>query len=385
MKVYIKRGNTNYKEKRLIKELTPVISDMADLDPTFMDKFEPARTYEQLDQMYNKYCQLDGPDTPKQPTPINAPTDNENKEVEKIENEDPAPAPAESSEVTPEPTSQNKPDKISDPLNRAEPLVRDYVLDDTNNQVYNKDATHFAEPVDFGDAFSLPDNNEDPTEDPQTKQPSQETPQQSDNDKFNPDVDSKKAKRKSQRFAKTVVQLVCDLSEKGYVFWTTNNISEAALSEYEANGEMDLSLLLEMPDSQQITVRQFFAMRCEQAKLEKISEEDREDLTDALAEVFLEKGIAPTPTQELLLLSAKVFGVMAIKGMQTTAETNAVLAQLREQKAQEQPYEPIEEETPAETPADTPTEDIEAQTEQTKVVDPDFQNYDAALDEQLND
>ena len=120
--------------------------------------------------------------------------------------------------------------------------------------------------------------------------------------------------------------------------------------EYESSGEMDLSLLLEMPDNQQITVRQFFANQIELAEPEsKISEEDREDLTAALVEVFIEKGIVPTPTQDLILIGLKVFGIMGIKAFAIQKQNEAVLAQLRENAPDIEEEEPPEEqETPTE-------------------------------------
>ncbi len=41
MKTYIKRGNKNYKEKRMLEELEPILAAKKEKDPNFA--FTPAR------------------------------------------------------------------------------------------------------------------------------------------------------------------------------------------------------------------------------------------------------------------------------------------------------------------------------------------------------
>ena len=45
---------------------------------------------------------------------------------------------------------------------------------------------------------------------------------------------------------------------------------------------------------------------------------------------MLEKGIAPTSTQELILIGFKIFGAQAISLLSLKSQTNALLGQLRE-------------------------------------------------------
>ena len=224
---------------------------------------------------------------------------------------------------------------IADPLNRDQPIVRDYVLDDYNNQSPKGDAaqTEFAEPVDFKDAFSMPsedDNLDAPTG---TTEPKPKEPAPEQNKSFNPSfdqMDGKKQKKKSLRFAKQITNLICDLAEKGFYWATTKDITDAKLTEYEASGEIDLTLLVELADGQEATIRKFFANQVLLSESEsKISVEDREELIECLAEVMLEKGIAPTASQELMLVSAKVFGIMIVKGVTIQKQNSAILAQLR--------------------------------------------------------
>jgi hypothetical protein len=156
-------------------------------------------------------------------------------------------------------------------------------------------------------------------------------------------MSSAKKRKSTKKFAKYIVETVCMLSEKGFVWYANKDINEAKLVEYELKGEMDLSLLLDMPDGQKVTVKQFFQMQCLQAEqLAVIPQEEKEDLADALAEVLLEKGIAPTPTQELLLIAGKVFGGQVITLLTVKSSTNSVLAQLRAMKQAELSTEEIE-------------------------------------------
>jgi hypothetical protein len=68
--------------------------------------------------------------------------------------------------------------------------------------------------------------------------------------------------------------------------------------------------------------------------------------------VFLEKGIAPTPTQELMLVVARVVGVKALSGYAIMQSNASILNQLRAMKKEESGYE----EEPIETPQQRPTQ-----------------------------
>ena len=121
---------------------------------------------------------------------------------------------------------------------------------------------------------------------------------------------------------------------------------------------MDLSLLVSLEDGQEVTVKQFFQIQCLKAEqLAVIDKEEKEDLAESLAEVLMEKGVGPTPTQELMLIALKIFGGQAITLMTIKSQTNALLGQLRAMKKGEAieeqgEYEP-EQYTPP-TPAPTP-------------------------------
>jgi hypothetical protein len=111
---------------------------------------------------------------------------------------------------------------------------------------------------------------------------------------------------------------------------------------------MDLSLLVNLDNGQEATVKQFFNIQCGQAEeYAKFDKEEKEDLADALAEVLLEKGVGPTPMQEMWLIAGKIVGEKVIMMLTMKSQQNGLLAQLRamnegrqQPRYQEPYYEP---------------------------------------------
>jgi len=197
----------------------------------------------------------------------------------------------------------------------------------------------FAEPLSFDEAFQLPDDDsEEPVEktqqgkndDSQKQQPNQKRERK---EPLNPSFDEmsgSKQKKSTKKFAKYIVEAVCALAEKGFVWYANKDINDAKLAEYELSGEMNLSILVTLENGQDATVKQFFQQQCLAAEqLGKFEEEEKRDMSEALAEVFMEKGIAPTATQELMII---VGGVLVKKGailLSLKSQTNSLLSQLR--------------------------------------------------------
>ncbi len=67
------------------------------------------------------------------------------------------------------------------------------------------------------------------------------------------------------------------------------------------------------------------------------------ELTDALFEVLIEKGIAPTPMQNLALVSLQIVGAKVITALGLSAMTNSILAGLKENHKQNMENETEEE------------------------------------------
>lgn len=353
MRIYFKNGgksyNLNYKEKRLVEALKPIIEAKIAENPELAEKFVPARTFEELEKMYNEYTSED--------VVIESETINKDNMAEEDELGDSLQDNSKATSGSDEETVAD----IIDPFNREEPIVRDYVLDggdlaDPNAQQFTGQSD-FEEPQSFTEAFELPDSYE--TDAPQGGSGSggsrtsdrQPQPEKEEKEPFrlNPDFDdmsSAKQKRQTKKFAKYIVETVCLLEEKGFVWYANKDINDAKLVEYELNNVMDLDLLLSMEQGQQITVKQFFQMQCANAEqLAVIDEESKADLTDALTEVLLEKGIAPTPTQNLMLVAGKIVLGQGVALMTLKAQTNAVLGQLKLMKKKEMESEMQEPQT----------------------------------------
>ena len=322
IKIYTKKGARNYKENRLLKKLTDVIQKKASENPNFLNDFKPANDWTELNNLYNKYCTEEAEyvdvtnDTTEQPieTQPEKPKDMPTEEV--IDN------------------TLNEDSVFIDPLNREEPKVRSYVMEEefqTPQQTEAPKRTQFAEPLSFEESFEIPDDSNDKkaTETKggqQTKKPQPTAP-------VNPnyqDMEANKKRKNSRKFAKYIVEAICMLSEKGFVWYATKDINEAKLAEYELNDEMDLDLLVTLSEGQEVTVKEFFKGQCVQAEmLSKFDDQKKQDLADALAEVMMEKGVAPTPMQELMLVALTVIGEKAVALITITSQNNSLLNQLR--------------------------------------------------------
>lgn len=325
MKIYKKKGMPNYKEKRMLNDIEAVLNKKFEADTEFAKHFQPANNYEELVQMHKRYAgeEIEFEDVKTEKTNI---TDMAKSK------------PAETSNVAEETSSMDSDNSFIDPFNREEPIVRDYVLNneyetpkpvnaDGNKTTTstNTTKTDFAEPISFQDAFEIPEEQSiNGSSDSQKSggrksfsnmggigNPNQPTKKPS----VNPDFDGmgdNKQKKKTKKFAKYIVAIVCTFAERGFIWYANKDINEAKLTEYEVKGEMDLSIIVNLPDGQQVTIKRWFQEQCLTAEqLAQISEEEKNDLADALAEVLLEKGVAPTPMQELMLVSAQILASKA--------------------------------------------------------------------------
>lgn len=361
MKIYKKKGNLNYKEKRLIKTLENFIATNKDNEKA-LEGFETANNFAELQALHDKYAVTDVEFTEveqetknevvEEKTILDKHNEFRNSMKETMENKD--------LDLDKQDTS------FIDPMNREEPLVRSYVQGSSSlsEEPINKEVrTSFDEPLTFQDAFDLPEEGESdgPTSSSnsnsnnnQAKKEPRQRPQPL-NPSFD-DMSNAKKKRSTKKMAKYIVEVTCMLAEKGFVWYANKDINEAKLAEYDISGEIDTNLMLTLEDGTEATIKQFFSSQCLRAEtLAKISEEEKSDLSDALAEVMLEKGIAPTPMQELMLMTVSVLGKQAIVLMQITAQNNQVLNQLRALKEPEQPkQQPAPKQTPPPQPQPEP-------------------------------
>lgn len=325
IKVYNRKGNISLKEKAMVREVENALSQL-EIKGKPLD-FSPANNLSELEDLYNKY----------------AVTDVEFLESKSSKTEE-AGSSVESFKKSTE-VEKESAEKVIDPFNREEPIVRDYVLqEEFEDATTQSTKSSFDEPLSFDESFSIPDSetlgSRQPAPEPQGfVEPEQSSAQEPLNPNFS-DMDSAKQRKKTKRFAKQIVALTCDLLEKGFEWYVMKDITEAKLTEYELNNEMDLTLLLDLENGQQASVKSFFLSQHEVIRQEsKILAEDREDLTDALTEVFLEKGIAPTPMQELLLVGARIVGLQTLKAVGIANSHKSILSQLRSMKEEETGYD----------------------------------------------
>lgn len=338
MKVYNKRGKKNYKEVRLIKELEAELQKRVESgDHSIVHNFKPADTFAELQQLHVQYTSSDAEFVEIKETQSNA--DNMAKKQEEDILDDIA-------------MEENDDTSFIDPFNRQEPTTYDY----TNDGGFSKESTpkntgqtDFAEPMSFDEAFELPGEGEEPVENDkpskdskgEQKEPKQSRSKQAKEDPWNPsfdDMSSGNQKKSTKKFAKYIVEAVCALAEKGFVWYANKDINEAKLAEYELSGEMNLSILVTLETGQDATVKHFFQQQCLAAEqLAKFEDEEKKDMSEALAAVMLEKGIAPTATQELMIV---VGGVLVKKGailLSLKSQTNSLLNQLRMMNTPQQP------------------------------------------------
>ena len=357
VKIYKKRGKMNYREKRMVKELQPIIDRMKEQNPD-MD-WEPATSEEELKNLHEQYASAEA-------------EYETNESVDQNENEENFSASKE--EVEDDYEEDDADDRFIDPMNREEPLVRDYVMEAGENRsgADMNTSRNFSEPTTFDEAFEIPDPEEleekaQSERKNQSKSSNQGAAEKKAKSKpINPDFDTmstSQKKKKTKRFAHYIVEAVCMLAEKGFVWYANKEISPGKLAEYEVTGEINLQLLLTVSEDQSMTVKEFFLSQNAAAEeLAKYSDEEKADLTEALTEVMLEKGIAPTPMQELALIAASVFGQKALMLMALKQQTNAVLNQLREM-----PTQPVAAPEPFEPPVmpinQTEQKEVESETE----------------------
>lgn len=300
-----------------------------------MHTFQPAETFEELKMLHQEYTSSDAEfeeieEDNEEPTKNND-MSKKDEEIEDVELQDD------------DMLDDDVEDSFIDPFNRQEPTTYDYTNDggfSKDGQVKGNMQTDFAEPMSFDEAFELPDENgEEPVENNGGKQANskeQKAPRQpkgAKQDPFNPafdDMSGSSQKKSTKKFAKYIVEAVCALAEKGFVWYANKEINDAKLAEYELSGEMNLSILVTLENGQEATVKRFFQQQCVAAEqLSKFEDEEKKDMAEALAVVFMEKGIAPSATQELLIV---VGGVLVKKGailLSLKSQTNSLLNQLR--------------------------------------------------------
>ena len=284
-KVYLKKGNLNYKERQLIKQITASLEEKK-ID---MTNFKPANDFGQLQQLFDEYCVTDVAHEDvievQENTQVSAP-ESTSTEVATTVTDDYA---NDDQQIGSEQSS------FVDPFNRAEPTVRDYVMDEgmrSSDENPQAKKTSFSEPTSFSESYDIPDENGETSGSGggEKKQGGfgrkKEKPESFKAEPINPDFDkmeNAKKRKSTKKMAKAIVDGVCKLAEFGCIWWVTKDITADKLTQYELEDTMDLNVLLSLDNNQEATVREFFAIQVKTAdKVLRVKDEDKQDLIDSL-------------------------------------------------------------------------------------------------------
>jgi hypothetical protein len=390
------KGALNYKDKKMADSLRSAIDKKMQQDPSFVKQFVPATSREELRLLHNEYCTEDAVITEEYTNPKKEKGESSFAEDKKTnvagdyKNTD-----GDYDGVSTKSNSSGQTSFIdefddeiadsyeADPLKTGNRIKRDYVIDEGYVENAIKDGvdegrTSFGEPTSAEQAFEIkkPIGSGSPfTNDEKGQAKKKEEP-------FNPsfnDMDGSKKRKQSKRLAKTCVSGFCTLTEMGIVWYGNRNITEAKLAEYGISKEINLKILLDLGGEQKATVLEFFrSQRIELENIAKFDNEFKEELTDLLTELFIEKGIAPTTIQNIWLLLGEGVGIKKIlPTFIHSSRMNDVLDQLRamEQGGSENQYATSTDHTaPHETFADNapPTPTAQATPSATVVNNNDF-------------
>ena len=334
VKVYNKKGNLNYKERKYIAAIQKKLQDMG----VTSEQFNPANNFEELEQLYNQYGIEDAQFVEvKDESSSSASSEEVSNEDKHKQFRDAA---KQSMEASGEEADVNS---FVDPFNREEPIVRDYVHDTglkDESKTTQTVKTTFEEPTTFKDSFEMPNDSEEESGGGRKNSPSKRDKEVKKSDPINPSfdtMDNAKKRKSTKRMAKAIVEGVCKLAEFGCVWWVTKDITEDKLTQYEIEDTVDLQILLTLDEGQQVTVRNWFSRMVKDANdVLKIGDDEKAELADSLYEVMLEKGIAPTPMQELIInaVSTIVIG-LGVKAYAMGKQITDVLSQLKSMKAAE--------------------------------------------------
>lgn len=330
-KVYLKKGNLNYKERKYISAIEKALNEKG----LSNSEFNPATNFGELETLYNKYCveDVEFTEIKGEKTEGASSVEDEHKNFRDG-----------AKETVEQPSNDvggGDEDPFTDPFNQGEVIVRDYVgggdgsMKDPNAEQQEVKTT-FEEPTTFHESFEMPKNDEGDKKSGGSSLAKKEGKDKKEvkSEPVNPAFDemsTAKKKKSTKKMARAIVEGVCKLAEFGSIWWVTKDITEDKVIEYEINDTIDVQILLSLDEKQQVTVKNWFAKQVKDAnEILKIDEEDKNDLVDSLYEVMLEKGIAPTPMQELIInaVSTIVIG-LGVKAFAMGQQINSVLGQLK--------------------------------------------------------
>jgi hypothetical protein len=342
IKVFKHKGPTDYKSKKLVKALEQAIEAKIKQDPSFAETFKPATNTDELKAYYDKYCVTDAEIISERPNTIDTNGMGKKDDTEftlsddKKVNLNSTRANLDSDN----PVFDNPDFNIDDPMNRANPKVRGYVLEDSMNPddegtADTSSTNTFKEPTTAAEAFTLPNNDNDHDynmgDKPlRKKKDAADEPKKERSEPVNPNFDdhaSRSRNKKTKRMAKYIVGAFCAILENGVPYLATRDITVGAIAAAAKNKEIDLTIILQLDADTQCTVAEFFTLMRNQAKeLGKIPKEKQEDLIEDLYDLLIEKGVTPTPMQSIAMSLVEIAAMVGFKTLAFRSQISQVKA-----------------------------------------------------------
>ncbi|MES2287594.1 MAG: hypothetical protein V4547_18005 [Bacteroidota bacterium] len=412
IKVFKQKGPTDYRSKKLVKALEQAIEAEIKKNPDFAATFKPATNVDELKAYYDKYCVTDAEiisETPNDTT-VNTNDMGKKKDADEFTLSDEKKTNLGDTKTnldSDNPVFDNPDFNIDDPMNRANPKVRGYVMDDSMNPddeaaAETGNTNTFKEPTNAAEAFTLPNDETqhdygmgDKPRRSKTKDADGESKKER-SEPINPnfgDQDNKSRNKKTKRMAKYIVGAFCAILENGVPFLVTRDITVGAIAAAAKNKEIDLTIILQLDAETQCTVAEFFTMMRKEAKeIGKIPKDKQEDLIEDLYDLLIEKGVTPTPMQSIalsLLEIAAMVGFKALSFRSQISQVKAIAAPVKpsKQKQAQNIIDHLQEEVNKKQQTKTPEpEDIEEEeTEEEELQDQTETTSDATTDHESED
>lgn len=331
MKVYISKGRPTPELRKMIDHVQSKINEKIANGEEVV--FEPARTVEELKELYKNFCVDDADIISETKTNEEPQTNNSNNDFNDDGGSD-----------------------FIDPLTEKNVLERDYTKPTESLD------SEIAEPSSIDDTFEMPDDLDD---EPSaigggSNRGGNNAKENKQKEVFNEDLkdlDPSQKRKAFKRTAKAIVMAYKQFSGMPFEYLATKDINEAKMTEYHTTNVLDVDMMLELPDDVYLTVRQFFEQQCMQADgLFKLDPEIEHEIEEALTDVLMEKQVALTPMQRLGFYVAQDMGSKIVALVKMKSQTNAVLNHLMEQHKAKVEAEKEEEEAKKPKPATEPKE-----------------------------
>lgn len=309
MKIYSKRGVHNFREKELEKRLT----DFFEKNPDQYQDYVIPTNFDELKQQHDRYCIEEGEIVSEQKS------DTTHEEFRK------------GLEETIEPFPEQ-----DDPMNRQNPIIRNYVNETGFREPEGQQSSsgNYSEPKSFEEQFGMFEQEKKQNGPSTSGTTSNTSGGNSQSKSSGTDPDAKVKKKSKRKFAKYAVDAVCALAERGIVWWATKDITDTRLQQLVKEDQISkesLEMLVMLDAATRGTVKEFFKRECLQVQqMAKYTEDEKQDLVEALEDFLDFKKVEINPTVNLLIIFSGMSFERVLIALQSKANSGAVLQQLKD-------------------------------------------------------